>query len=90
MAGLKDAQGSRVFHLMMILPAVLLLLLSLISLSTLAVTNKKVIDEVTRMAGSDEHGLSCVLYTGTRDTGGGLTGLDPNGGGECTYSYWAS
>ena len=84
MAGLKDAQGSRVFHLMMILPAVLLLLLSLISLSTLAVTNKKVIDEVTRIAESDKHGLACVLYTETEGTR-----LKPNGGGVCTYSIVA-
>ena len=84
MAGLTDAQGSRVFHLMMLLPAVLLLLLSLISLSTLAVTNKRVIDEATRISGTSDHGISCVLYTGTDDNR-----LTPNDGGECTYSIVA-
>ena len=84
MAGLTDAQGSRVFHLMMIGPAVLLLLLSLVSLSTLAVTNRRIIDEATRIFGPDNHGISCALYTGVKDGG-----LEPNDGGECTYSIVA-
>ena len=69
---------------MMIVPAVLLLVLSLVSLSTLAVTNKKVIDEATRIFGSSDHGISCALYTGID---GGR--LEPNDGGECTYSIVA-
>ena len=76
MAGLTDAQGSRVFHLMMIIPAALLLLLSLVSLSTLAVTNKKFSDGY--------RGTPCILYAGTE--GGQYMA---NGGGECTYSIVA-
>ena len=63
---------------MMILPAVLLLLLSLVSLGTLAVTNEKFTDKF------NYRGTLCVLYTGTKDNT-----LKPNDGGECTYSIVA-
>ena len=56
-----ENRGSRVFHLMMILPAgLLLLVLSLISLSTLAVTNQRFLDEYED---KDPDGdATCILY----------------------------
>lgn len=58
-------QGSRVFHLMMILPAgILLLVLSLVSLSTLAVTNNQFTHEYeSRTQRSD---ANCILYAESR------------------------
>ena len=41
----SENRASRVFHLMMIIPAGLLLLLSIISMSTLSATNEKFLNE---------------------------------------------
>ena len=56
----NQGQGARVFHLMMIIPAALLLLLSLISLGTLATTNKKFLDEVDKV--NSDNDAKCILY----------------------------
>ena len=48
------------FHLMMIIPAALLLLLSLISLGTLATINKNFLDEVDKV--NSDNDAKCVLY----------------------------
>ena len=72
MAGLRETlnQGSRV---MMVIPAgLLLLLLSLISLSTLATTNKRFTDEYAKANYEEESNMmenaTCVLYTETEGT----------------------
>ena len=59
MASVGKNQGSRMFHLMMIIPAgALLLLLSLISLGTMANTNGRIVDKL------DEFGSpgDCILF----------------------------
>ena len=61
MAAFSENRGSRVFHLMMILPAgILLLVLSLISLSTLAVTNQQFLDEYEDR--DPDGDATCILY----------------------------
>ena len=61
MLNFAENQGSRVFHLMMILPAgVLLLILSLVSLGTLAVVNKRATDEYQEATRDDDG--ACILY----------------------------
>ena len=61
MAGFAENQGSRVFHLMMIIPAgFLLLLLSLISLGTLAHTNKRFTDRLEDVRPNDD--ATCILF----------------------------
>ena len=76
MLNFAENQGSRVFHLMMILPAgVLLLLLSLISLSTLAVVNKQFTDE------HEDEDVTCILYAESEGTN-----LEYSEGQQCTFS----
>jgi hypothetical protein len=60
MASFAENQGSRVFHLMMIVPAGLLLLLSLISLGTLAHTNNDFLDEYDEKEPNGD--ANCILY----------------------------
>ena len=76
----KSNQGTRVFHLMMIIPAgILLLILSLTSLGTMATTNNKFKDEVDDL---DREG-NCILFTEpkTKD-------LDFNEGSQCNFVIW--
>jgi hypothetical protein len=67
MAGFTQNQGSRVFHVMMIVPAgIVLLLLSVISLSTLADTNQKFLDEYDSKEPDGE--ATCILYAESGDS----------------------
>ena len=82
MLNFAENQGSRVFHLMMILPAgVLLLLLSLISLSTLAVVNKRFTDEHEDRGDND---VKCILYAESEGTG--TENLEFSEGQQCSFS----
>ena len=93
MAGLRETlnQGSRVFHVMMVIPAgLLVLLLSLISLSTLATTNKRFTDEYAKANYEEESNMmenaTCVLYTETEGTND-MKVFDYNTDGEeCRFS----
>ena len=61
MAGFSQNQGSRVFHLMMIIPAgILLLLLSIISFGTMADVNKDFLDEYEEKEPNGD--ATCILY----------------------------
>lgn len=72
-------RGSRVFHLMMILPAgLLLLVLSLISLSTLAVTNSQFVNEYEDK--EPEGDSKCILYAEKGDFA-----VNFEGGNTCNY-----
>ena len=71
-------RGSRVFHLMMILPAGLLLVLSLVALSTLAVTNERFLDEYEEKEPSGDS--RCILYA---EKGDGTVRF--RGGGTCNF-----
>ena len=69
------------FHLMMIIPAgVLLLLLSLVSLGTMANANKQVKDEIDDLNWDGR----CILYTNEDDLGD----FKINDGGECEFAVW--
>ena len=66
MDSFAENQGSRVFHLMMILPAgFLLLLLSLISLSTLAHTNNEFLDKYEENEPNGD--ANCIFYAESED-----------------------
>ena len=70
------------FHLMMIIPAgVLLLLLSLVSLGTMANANKQVKEEI------DDRNRDgrCILYTTAADED---FRVNFNDGGECEFAVW--
>ena len=56
----NQGQGARVFHLMMIIPAALLLLLSLISLGTLATTNNNFLEELDDIDPNNDG--TCILF----------------------------
>ena len=82
--GLSENQGARMFHLMMIIPAgVLLLLVSLLSLGTMANANKQIKQEL------DDIGLhdKCILYTKVEGEDESKT-FKLNGGGECNFVVW--
>ena len=79
--GLSESQGARMFHLMMIIPAgVLLLLLSLVSLGTMANANKQVKEEIDDLNWDGR----CILYTKSED----LVDATYNDGGECEFAVW--
>ena len=67
------------FHLMMIVPAALLLLLSLISLGTLAATN----NEFVELNGVDSG--ACILYA-QEDSDAGPRRLEFAGGNQCRFT----
>ena len=80
--GLSENQGARIFHLMMIIPAgVLLLMLSLVSLGTLASANNEVKEELDDLPNWDG---SCILYTKAED----LDDSTINDGSECQFAIW--
>ena len=69
MAGIVENQGSRMFHLMMIIPAGgLLLLLSLISLGTMANTNGRVADQLDEVPTREDE--DCILFAEEEEIGG--------------------
>ena len=69
------------FHLMMIIPAgVLLLVLSLVSLGTLASANNEVKEELDDLNWDG----SCILYTKAED----LDDFTINDGSECQFAIW--
>ena len=79
--GLSQNQGARMFHLMMIIPAgVLLLVLSLVSLGTLATLN----NEVKKELDDQNRDGSCILYTKAEDLNDGTI----NDGSECQFAVW--
>ena len=80
MAGLgAENQGARVFHLMMIIPAgVLILLLSLISLGSLSTTNKRFNDQYEKVF--DKRGR-CILYASSD----GENNLEYSDGEQCKF-----
>ena len=72
------------FHLMMIIPAgVLLLLVSLLSLGTMANANKQIKQELEDFDADDK----CILYTKVEGEGESKT-FKPNDGGECHFVVW--
>ena len=73
-------QGARVFHLMMIIPAgILLLILSLTSLGTMATTNNKFKDVLDDL-GKDGN---CILFTKAKNND-----FDPNKDSQCNFVVW--
>ena len=77
--GFAENQGARVFHLMMVVPAgVLILLLSLISLGSLGTTNKRFSDQYEKLF--DKSGR-CILYA----TSDGDNDLDFSDGEQCKF-----
>ena len=75
----RKNRGSRVFHLMMILPAgLLLLVLSLVTLSTLAVTNRRFLDEYEEKEPDGDS--ECILFA---EKGDGTVKFV--GGDTCNY-----
>ena len=90
MPSFSENQGARVFHLMMIVPAgLLLLLLSLISFSTLAVTNNNFVneydDKVDNRQERDED-TNCILYAETDDRDDVGRRIKFQEGNSCSFS----
>ena len=83
MAGFAENQGSRVFHLMMIVPAgFLLLLLSFISLGTLARINNRFTDLVD----DSNYDGTCILFAKGKDYDGGKVIMDFTDGDQCNFA----
>ena len=77
MAMFAENQSARVFHVMMILPAgVLLMILSVVSLSTLAATNKRFVDKY------NDDDVTCILYAERESN----EVVDYSEGEQCTFS----
>lgn len=91
MATFSNSQRSRVFHLLMILPAgVILLLLSLISLSTMAVTNRRAVDRYHEIRDQDfpNRGvpdIACILYAESYGTSTNAVVFSEESG-RCNFS----
>ena len=80
----KSNQGTRVFHLMMIIPAgILLLILSLTSLGTMAITNNKFKDVVDDLNLEPEDEGNCILFTKAKEDY-----IDFNKGSQCNFVIW--
>ena len=71
---------SRVFHLMMLIPAGLVLLLSLISLSSLATVNKEFRSEYDKL--NPDGDAKCILYAESESD----NDLDFSDGETCNFS----